>query len=48
MLFATETLDVPTYAGVVAVICVVAAVASFAPARRASRTDPLVAIRDAV
>ena len=46
MLFATETLDVLTYAGVVLVIMVVAALASWAPAHRASRTDPLVAIRD--
>ncbi|HJQ19445.1 MAG TPA: ABC transporter permease [Gemmatimonadaceae bacterium] len=47
MLYATETLDVLTYVGVVAVITVVAAIASYAPAQRASRTDPLVAIRDA-
>jgi predicted permease len=47
MLYATEALDLLTYAGVVAVIMVVAAIASYAPAHRASRTDPLVAIRDA-
>lgn len=48
MLYATGTMDVLTYAGVVAVIVVVAAVASYAPALRASRTDPLVAIRDSM
>ena len=48
MLYATTTLDLVTYAGVVVVIVVVAAIASWAPAHRASRTDPLVAIRDSL
>jgi len=46
LLFATEPVDLATYAGVVAVIVVVAALASYLPAQRASRTDPLAAIRD--
>jgi ABC-type lipoprotein release transport system permease subunit len=44
-LFATETTDLPTYAAVIAAMLGVAAVASYLPARRASRTDPLVAMR---
>jgi putative ABC transport system permease protein len=48
MLFETATLDALTYVAVVAVISVVAAAASYVPAQRASRTDPLVAIRDSL
>jgi ABC-type antimicrobial peptide transport system permease subunit len=38
-------IDPITAAGVTAIFCVVAAIAGWAPARRAMRTDPLVALR---
>ena len=37
--------DAPTFAAVAAVLCVVALVASWLPARRASRVDPMLALR---
>jgi putative ABC transport system permease protein len=45
LLFGVQPTDVPTFAGVVATIIVVAAVASLLPAWRASRLDPVVALR---
>ena len=45
MLFAVRPTDVATYAAVVAVILAVALVAAWAPARRAARVDPMVALR---
>jgi putative ABC transport system permease protein len=45
LLFGVTPYDVSTYAAVVALLCVVAAVASYMPARRAARVEPLVALR---
>jgi len=45
LLFATEPRDAATFAGVALVLAVVALIACFLPARRASSVDPLVALR---
>lgn len=46
MLFATSTTDLSTYVMVVVVLLTSGALASYLPARRAARVDPLVAMRD--
>jgi putative ABC transport system permease protein len=46
LLFATSVVDAATYAAVMATLLVVTALASYLPARRAARTDPVVALRE--
>jgi ABC-type antimicrobial peptide transport system permease subunit len=45
LLFGVERLDVATFAGTSVLMTAVAMLASFIPARRASRMDPAVALR---
>ncbi|MGO9272188.1 MAG: ADOP family duplicated permease [Terriglobia bacterium] len=45
LLFATDAWDVPTLAAVAAVLAVSALLASYIPARRAAKVDPIVALR---
>jgi ABC-type antimicrobial peptide transport system permease subunit len=45
LLYGVEPTDVPTFAGMAAVLLLVSVMAAYLPARRASRTDPLVALR---
>jgi putative ABC transport system permease protein len=45
LLFDVSQLDVPAFAGMAALMLVVALLASYVPARRASRVDPVVALR---
>ena len=46
LLYATSPVDVATYAGAASLLGVTAVAASFVPAFRASRVDPIVALRD--
>ena len=46
-LFGVAPTDLPTFLGAAVVILAVAALASWLPARRAARVDPVVALRDA-
>jgi putative ABC transport system permease protein len=45
MLFGITPIDAPTYAAVAILFAAVAALASYVPARRATRIDPMAAIR---
>jgi ABC-type antimicrobial peptide transport system permease subunit len=45
ILFETEPTDAATFLTIAGILMAVAAVASLAPARRASRVDPLIALR---
>jgi predicted permease len=45
LVFGVTTTDAMVYAGVAALLMIVAMSASYIPARRASRTDPLIALR---
>lgn len=45
MLYGVQVTDVVTYAGVVGLLVVAAALASYIPARRAMKVDPMVALR---
>jgi len=46
LLFGVQAVDLPTYLGIGALLLVVAILASYGPARRATRVDPLLALRD--
>jgi putative ABC transport system permease protein len=46
LLFDVTPYDLPTYATVMALLCAVAAIASYVPARHAARVEPLLVLRD--
>src|SRR5262249_32355121 len=46
LLFGTSPTDIATYAAAAALLAIIAVAASLVPALRASRVDPLIALRD--
>jgi putative ABC transport system permease protein len=46
MLYGVDALDPATYAGVSGLLCAIAALACWIPARRAARVDPIVVLRE--
>ena len=46
LLFHVDPSDPPTFANMILLLCVVAVIAGYLPARRASRIDPMVALRN--
>jgi putative ABC transport system permease protein len=45
LLFEIQPTDAPTFVGVAILFCVVSLAACYVPARRATRLDPMVALR---
>jgi ABC-type antimicrobial peptide transport system permease subunit len=46
LLYGVAPVDIPTYASIVALLFVVALAAAYGPARRATRIDPVAALRE--